>query len=100
MSHTIRAVVVRAPGVGARVEEITLDDPGPNDVRVRILDSGVCHSDLHAKHGRFGTAFPYVLGHEATAVVEALGPGVSRVKEGERVVLSWQSPCMRCRFCS
>lgn len=94
-----KGVVVRQPGGPARVEEITFEEPGPGEVRVKILTSGVCHTDLHAKEGKFGTAFPYLLGHEATGVVESVGENVTRPGVGETVTLSWRAPCGVCRFC-
>jgi S-(hydroxymethyl)mycothiol dehydrogenase len=81
------------------VEEILVDPPGPGEVRVRVLASGICHTDLHAKLGHFPTEFPCLLGHEATGVVEALGPGVARPALGETVALTWRAPCGACRFC-
>ncbi len=94
-----RGVVVRQPGADARVEEIVIDDPGAGEVRVKMLTSGVCHTDLHTKDGKFGTAFPYLLGHEASGIVESVGENVSRPKVGETVTLSWRAPCGVCRFC-
>lgn len=96
---TARGVVVREAGGPAQVEEITIDDPGPGEVRVRLLTSGVCHTDLHIKQGKFGAAFPYLLGHEATGIVESVGEGVHRPAVGETVTLSWRAPCGTCRFC-
>ena len=94
-----RGVVVRAAGEPARVESIELDPPGPGEVLVRVLASGVCHTDLHAQQGHFGRRFPYLLGHEATGVVEALGEGVSRLGVGDTVMLSWRAPCSECNMC-
>lgn len=96
---TARGVVVREPGAPAAVEEIVVDPPGPGEVRVRVLATGVCHTDLHARQGKFSREFPYLLGHEATAIVEALGPGVSRPAVGETVILTWRAPCGSCAFC-
>jgi S-(hydroxymethyl)mycothiol dehydrogenase len=96
---TARGVVVRAPGEPARVEEIVLDPPGPGEVLVKVLATGVCHTDLHAKAGHFGRKFPYLLGHEATGVIEAVGEGVTRPKVGDTVMLNWRAPCYACRFC-
>jgi S-(hydroxymethyl)mycothiol dehydrogenase len=93
-------VIVRAAGDRANVERLVIDPPGPGEVLVRILAAGVCHTDLHARLGNFGDAFPYLLGHEATAVVEALGPGVDAPARGSNVVLTWRAPCGRCRFCT
>src|SRR5690606_7571126 len=68
-----RGVVVRAPGARATVEDLVIDPPGAGEVLVRILATGICHSDLHTKQGNFGVEFPYLLGHEATGVIEAVG---------------------------
>jgi S-(hydroxymethyl)mycothiol dehydrogenase len=94
------AVVVRAPGAPAAVEDIVVEPPGPGEVLVEVRATGVCHTDLHAKLGHFGRDFPHLLGHEATGVVAALGPGVERPAVGETVVLSWRAPCGTCRFCA
>ncbi len=95
----IPGMVVRAPGAAATLEEVTLDPPGPGEVLVRLLATGVCHSDLHAKLGNFGTEFPYLLGHEATGVVEQVGDGVTRPAVGDTVMLNWRAPCGTCRYC-
>jgi S-(hydroxymethyl)mycothiol dehydrogenase len=81
------------------VESISLADPGPGEVLVRVLATGVCHTDLHAQQGHFGRQFPYLLGHEATGVVEQLGAGVDEPTVGTTVMLNWRAPCGRCRFC-
>jgi S-(hydroxymethyl)mycothiol dehydrogenase len=101
VSEKIRArgVVVRKPGARAEVEEIVLSPPAAGEVLVRIVATGVCHTDLHTKHGHFGRDFPYLLGHEATAVVEAVGEGVERPAVGDTVMLNWRAPCGRCEFC-
>src|SRR5687768_11597103 len=101
MGETIRtqAVVVRAAGGAAQVETIAVEPPGPGEARVKILASGVCHSDLHAKLGDFGTEFPYLLGHEGAGVIESVGEGVTRVKPGDAVMIEWRAPCGACRAC-
>jgi S-(hydroxymethyl)mycothiol dehydrogenase len=82
------------------VEEFTIDDPGPNEVLVRILASGVCHTDLGVKSGIYGTSgFPFLLGHEGAGIIEAVGPGVDPARVGEAVILAWRAPCGACRFC-
>src|SRR5215831_3311758 len=96
----MRGVVVRGPGAPVAVEEIELDAPGPGEVLVRVVASGVCHSDLHCAKGAFGTEFPYLLGHAATAVVTALGEGVRHPAVGETVILNWRAPCGACRWCT
>ena len=95
---TIRAAVVRASGAPAAIEDLDIVEPGPGEVRVRILGSGVCHSDLHVRDGEWPRPLPMALGHEGAGVVEAVGPGVS-LRVGQPVALSWLVPCGRCRSC-
>ncbi len=95
-----KGVVVREPGAPARVEDMLIEPPGPGEILVRVLATGVCHTDLHAKAGHFGRKFPYLLGHEATGVVERVGDGVARPTVGETVMLNWRAPCGTCRFCN
>lgn len=96
---TTRAAVLREVGGPFVVEEIDLADPGPNDVRVRLAASGVCHSDLSVQNGSIPFMFPTVLGHEGAGVVEEVGPAVTRVKPGDHVVLTWMPPCRYCFWC-
>ena len=100
MSLSARGVVVRAPGAPAQLEELIIDPPGAGEVLVRIVATGVCHSDLHTKLGNFGSEFPYLLGHEATGVVEQVGAGVAKPAVGDTVMLCWRAPCGSCRFCT
>ncbi len=100
MPTTARGVIARTPGAPARVEEFTIGDPGPNEVLVRILASGVCHTDLGVKQGTYGSSgFPFLLGHEGCGIVEAVGEGVETPQVGDRVILAWRAPCGECRFC-
>jgi len=92
-------VVARRLGHPSALEEVSVDDPGPGEVRLRLLAAGVCHSDLHALSGHMGSDFPYLLGHEGCGVVESIGPGIEEARLGERVVVFWRAPCGRCRFC-
>jgi S-(hydroxymethyl)mycothiol dehydrogenase len=94
-----QAVVVHQPGAAPALEEILLDPPGPGEVLVRVVATGVCHTDLHAQRGQFTPDFPILLGHEASGIVEAVGPGVTRPAVGESVVLTWRAPCGECRAC-
>jgi len=88
-----------APGQPLEVTEVVLDPPGPGEVSVRLRASGVCHSDLSVLDGTVMSLVPCVLGHEGAGVVEAVGPGVTRVAEGDHVVLSWIAACRRCFHC-
>jgi len=99
MAITGRGVVAREAHKPARVEEILIDPPGPGEVLVRILASGVCHTDLHIVHGLAPDGFPFLLGHEGAGVVERVGPGVESPRVGEHVMLAWRAPCGHCRFC-
>ncbi len=96
---TIRAAVLRAAGQPATVEELTLAEPRAGEVRVRILASGVCHSDLHVRDGDWPRPTPIALGHEGAGVVEAVGSGVTALVVGQSVALSWLVPCGVCRSC-
>ncbi len=98
----MRAVVLHAPH-DLRVEEITVPELGPKDVRVRMEAGGICGSDLHYYHdGGFGTVRvkePIVLGHEIAGTVEAIGSSVSKIAIGQRIAVNPSRPCGHCRFC-
>jgi L-iditol 2-dehydrogenase len=98
----MRAAVLHAPR-DVRIEERPVPEPGPREVLVRIGAVGVCGSDVHYyEHGRIGPRVvqaPLVLGHECSGVVEALGPGASRHRVGDRVALEPGVPCGGCREC-
>lgn len=95
-----QGVVARSAGQPAQVETIIVDDPGPGEVLVHILASGVCHTDLLYQQGDVGDDFPYLLGHEGSGIVEKVGPGVEKPQAGDYVILAWRAPCGICRFCS
>jgi S-(hydroxymethyl)glutathione dehydrogenase/alcohol dehydrogenase len=99
MTIQTKAALLRAYGEPLRIEAITLDEPGPGEVVVRLGATGVCHSDFHMLDGGFKTPLPTVLGHEGAGVVEAVGPEVRGVAVGDHVVLSWIPSCGRCRYC-
>lgn len=112
-----RPVTVRTTGAvfhGPRrspvLEQLELDAPGPGEVLVRMLASGVCHSDLHVVDGDWERPIDVVMGHEGAAVVEALGPDVGirpdgdaldapGLRPGALVVLAWTAPCGVCWAC-
>ena len=95
----VRAAVLRAVGEPLSVEPIELVGTGPQQVRVRLAASGVCHSDLSVQQGRLPFMFPTVLGHEGAGVVEEVGSAGRRVAPGDHVVLGWNPPCRRCFAC-
>jgi Zn-dependent alcohol dehydrogenase len=84
------------------IEAITIEDPGPGEVLVRLAASGVCHSDWWAiENGNWGPVpWPFFLGHEGAGVVHAVGDRVGSVGIGDRVVIAWAVPCGRCRRCA
>src|SRR6201984_1347547 len=69
------------------------------EARGAVQASGVCHTDLHYKRGGIGEDFPYLLGHEAAGVVEAVGDNVTDVAPGDFVILNWRAVCGECRAC-
>ena len=100
MPQTVQGVIARAKGAEVELVDIVVPDPGPGEAVVRIEACGVCHTDLHYKEGGIGEDFPYLLGHEAAGVVDAVGPDVTDVAPGDFVILNWRAVCGRCRACS
>jgi S-(hydroxymethyl)mycothiol dehydrogenase len=99
MSQQVRGVVATAKQQPVSVETITIPDPGPGEAVVQVLACGVCHTDLHYREGAINDEFPFLLGHEASGVVESVGEGVRNVAAGDRVVIAWRAPCGTCRSC-
>ncbi len=79
-------------------EELELDAPGPGEVLVRVVGTGVCHTDLNTQSGDMPLPLPGVLGHEGSGVVESIGEGVSYVEVGDHVIMGWPY-CGQCRNC-
>ena len=98
MPYTAEAVVLDRPGVLPAVEPVTIDDPGPGEVLVRLRAAGVCHTDIAAV--RDARSWPVVLGHEGAGVVAAVGAGVDAGRLGERVVINWRVACGQCAPCT
>ena len=99
MPQQVRAVVAKAKGEPVSIESITIPDPGPFDVVVKIAACGVCHTDLHYREGGINDEFPFLLGHEAAGTVETVGDAVTHVEVGDFVVLNWRAVCGECRAC-
>jgi S-(hydroxymethyl)mycothiol dehydrogenase len=99
MAHSVRGVVARGKGRPVELTSILVPDPGPGEALVRVQACGVCHTDLHYREGGINDAFPFLLGHEAAGIVEAVGPEVTGVKAGDLVVLNWRAVCGACRSC-
>lgn len=100
MVYRVQGVVVREKNAPAAIETIIVPDPGPGEVVVDVLTCGVCHTDYHYQQGGIGDEFPYLLGHESTARVSAVGEGVTEVAAGDRVILNWRAVCGQCRACA
>jgi S-(hydroxymethyl)glutathione dehydrogenase / alcohol dehydrogenase len=94
-----RAAVLHAVNQPMRIEEITVGALAPSDVLVRVHASSLCHTDYEVIIGQLSYPLPIVLGHEGAGVVEAVGAGVSLVKPGDHVILSWNPSCGRCFHC-
>jgi S-(hydroxymethyl)mycothiol dehydrogenase len=100
MPITGQAAVLNEAGRDVELETIIIDEPGPDEVRVKIAASGVCHTDLTIKNqGGGGMAFPIVLGHEGAGYIEAIGEGVTGLEVGDPVVLAYRAPCGQCPAC-
>src|SRR3954463_11394720 len=95
----VRAAVLEATGGLHHVQELDLAPPGPQEGLVRVGASGVCRSDYNAVDGTTESPCPVVLGHEGAGVVEAIGAGVTRVRPGDHVALSWTPSCGECSEC-
>ena len=99
MPQQVQGVIARSKGAPVELVDITIPDPGPNDVVVRIQACGVCHTDLTYRDGGINDDFPFLLGHEAAGIVEHAGSAVTHVEVGDFVVLNWRAVCGRCRAC-
>lgn len=95
---TVRAAVVAEKGAPFDVRDVTLRDPRPDEVLVKIAAVGVCHTDIIMQEQFYPVTFPAVFGHEGAGVVEAIGENVTKVAVGDHVVLGFAS-CGACRNC-
>src|SRR5215211_7461577 len=100
MAQEVRGVIAAGKDEPVRVETIVVPDPGPGEAVVQVQACGVCHTDLHYKQGGINDDFPFLLGHEAAGVVEAVGEGVTDVEPGDFVILNWRAVCGQCRACA
>ena len=96
----MNAALLRAAGEPIQVcDDVECDDPRVGQVRVKITNCGVCHSDLSIADGTFPSPLPVILGHEAAGVVDAVGPNVEQLREGDHVILTPCPPCGACYWC-
>src|SRR5690349_8468506 len=99
MPQTVKGVIARSKGSDVELVDVVVPDPGPGEAVVQVQSCGVCHTDLHYREGGINDEFPFLLGHEAAGVVEAVGPDVTAVAPGDFVILNWRAVCGECRAC-
>jgi propanol-preferring alcohol dehydrogenase len=98
----MRAAVVHQFGKPLTIDEVPIPTPGPGDVLIKIMATGVCHTDVHACDGDWPVkpTLPFIPGHEGAGIVAAVGAGVTDLREGDRVGLAWlHDACGQCEFC-
>ncbi|TIX71273.1 MAG: L-idonate 5-dehydrogenase, partial [Mesorhizobium sp.] len=98
----MKSIVIHA-AKDLRIEDRSVEEPGPGQVLLRLAAGGICGSDLHYyNHGGFGTVRlkePMILGHEVSGLIEKIGSGVSGLEPGQLVAVSPSRPCYSCRYC-
>jgi S-(hydroxymethyl)mycothiol dehydrogenase len=99
VTQEVRGVVAKVKGEPVSIETVLVPDPGPGEALVAVQACGVCHTDLHYREGGINDDFPFLLGHEAAGVVEAVGPDVKAVAPGDFVIINWRAVCGHCRSC-
>lgn len=97
MSYRVPGIVLEKHGQPPTLEEVIVHGPGAGEVAVRIVASGICHTDIGAV--RDARVVPILLGHEGAGIVESIGAGVTHVQPGDHVVINWQVKCLKCRWC-
>lgn len=102
MARTMRAIPLRAFGdaESMRVEDLPIPEPGVGEVRVRVTAAGVCGRDVLYRRGTLGAASGRIMGHEICGIVEALGPGTTRLDVGVRVAGTQRRSCRVCNYCT
>ncbi|MFH0822112.1 MAG: Zn-dependent alcohol dehydrogenase [Pseudomonadota bacterium] len=95
----IKAAVCREPNKPLSIEELELDSPKDSEVLVKLAYTGWCHSDYHLVKGEIPIKMPFVIGHEASGIVQEVGKAVTHLKPGDHVVTTWMIPCGHCPSC-
>jgi len=98
MTITIRAAVAREPGAPLTIEDLSMEAPRADEIRVRVVAVGVCHTDLVVRDGEIPVPFPVVLCHEGAGIVEEVGSAVTKVAPGDHVVMTFNA-CGACPTC-
>ena len=96
----MKAAVLYSHGEPLKIEDVDLAPPNAGEVKIKIAATGVCHSDLSVRNGTLFFPVPCVPGHEAAGVVTEVGDGVTKVKEGDHVIVSWIPSCGECWHCT
>ena len=102
MAKMMKAAVVRTFGKPLTIEEVPIPTPKQGEVLVKVIATGVCHTDLHAADGDWPAKppLPFIPGHEGVGVIAAVGPDVNGLKEGDAVGIAWlHDACGQCEFC-
>ena len=94
-----RAAVLTQTGGPLEICDVEIPELKPGDVLIRVMASGLCHTDLEAIQGRLGLPLPLIPGHEGAGIVERVAPDVTHVKPGDHVVCSWNPYCGHCFYC-
>ena len=94
-----KAAIVRFKGKALEIETISLEQPRPDEILVRIIASGVCHTDMVVRDQGYAVPLPLVLGHEGSGIVEAVGSDVKTLQPGDHVALSY-AYCGKCKKCT
>jgi len=95
----MKAAVLYEANTPLKIEDLTLDDPQENEVLIKLVATGVCHTDLHFMKGEMPAPVPVVPGHEGAGIVEKVGPGVTTLQPGDHVILMVAFNCGKCRYC-
>jgi S-(hydroxymethyl)glutathione dehydrogenase / alcohol dehydrogenase len=96
----MKAAVLYEANTPLQVVDIEQQGPHAGEARVRVMATGICHSDWHIMNGDWTLPLPMVLGHEAAGIVEEVGAGVSNVRAGDHIIFSFRPQCGRCLYCS
>ena len=96
----MKAAILYEPNQPLQILDVQQEGPKAGEARVRVMASGICHSDWHIMNGDWPLPLPMVLGHEAAGIVEEVGAGVTSVKPGDHIIFSFRAHCGRCLYCS
>ncbi len=97
MDIKTRGLVLDQLRTPPQIEDVFISDPGPGEVRIKLVASGICHTDIsNVRDARY---WPVLLGHEGAGIVESTGPGVAHVRPGDPVMISWRVACGQCGRC-